>query len=55
MLKRRLIEVEEIVGDLPRRGAAAGLSAPLLEAAYTHLALDQDKVVRAGQALPPPS
>lgn len=49
----RPIEVEEIVGDLWRRGAAAGLSTPLLGAAYTHLALYQDKVARAGQALPP--
>jgi 2-dehydropantoate 2-reductase len=37
--KRRPIEVEQIIGDLVRRGRVAGLSTPLLDAAYTHLAL----------------
>ncbi len=43
----RPIEVEAIIGDLLRRGVAAGLSAPLLAAAYTHLALYQSRVLRA--------
>ena len=43
----RPIEVEVIIGDLLRRGVAAGLSAPLLAAAYTHLAVYQARVLRA--------
>ena len=33
------VEVEEIIGDLVRRAAAAGVATPLLAAAYTHLAV----------------
>ena len=42
----RPIEVEEIIGDLVRRGASAKIAAPLLEAAYIHLAVYQNKVAR---------
>jgi 2-dehydropantoate 2-reductase len=37
--KGRPIEVEQIIGDLARRGRDAGLATPLLSAAYTHLGL----------------
>ncbi len=37
------IEAEAIVGDLVRRGADAGLSAPLLAAAYVSLVVHQNK------------
>ena len=40
----RPIEVEEIIGDLLRRGATAGIDAPLLSAAYVHLLVYQNKV-----------
>lgn len=40
----RPIEVEEIVGDLVRRGAKVNLAAPLLCAAYTHLLVYQNRV-----------
>jgi 2-dehydropantoate 2-reductase len=36
------VEVDEIIGDLYRRGMDIGLSSPLLRAAYTHLRLYQD-------------
>jgi 2-dehydropantoate 2-reductase len=39
----RPIEVEEIIGDLVRRGARAELPTPLLATAYTNLALYQNK------------
>jgi 2-dehydropantoate 2-reductase len=42
----RRIEVEEIVGDLLRRGTECGLSTPLLATAYTHLALYQNRITR---------
>jgi 2-dehydropantoate 2-reductase len=41
----RPIEVEEIIGDLLRRGAESGLSTPLLATAYTHLALYQNRII----------
>ena len=41
------IEAEAIVGDLVRRGANAGISAPLLSAAYVSLVVHQNKVGRA--------
>jgi 2-dehydropantoate 2-reductase len=41
----RRIEVEEIVGDLLRRGTECGLSTPLLATAYTHLALYQNRIM----------
>jgi 2-dehydropantoate 2-reductase len=41
----RPIEVEEIVGDLLRRGTERGLSTPLLATAYTHLALYQNRIM----------
>jgi len=40
------VEVEEIIGDLYRRGVAAGLQTPLLEAAYTHLCIYQNMIER---------
>jgi 2-dehydropantoate 2-reductase len=39
----RRIEVEEIVGDLLRRGDQAGIAAPLLSAACVHLRVYQNK------------
>ena len=43
----RPIEVEAIIGDLLRRGAAAGVSTRLLAAAYTHLAIYHARALRA--------
>ena len=43
----RPIEAEQIVGDLVRRGADAGIATPLLSAAYVHLAVYQNKVTAA--------
>jgi 2-dehydropantoate 2-reductase len=40
------VEVEQIVGDLLRRGEHAGVATPLLAAAYTHLALYQQRIDR---------
>lgn len=40
----RDVEVEEILGDLVRRGAEAGLKTPLLSAATIHLRIYQNKV-----------
>ena len=40
----RPIEVEEIIGDLVRRGQKSSLQTPLLEAAYTHLSVYQNKI-----------
>jgi 2-dehydropantoate 2-reductase len=40
----RPLEVEQIVGDLVRRGAKVKLPAPLLSAAYTHLLVYQNRV-----------
>lgn len=40
----RPIEVESIVGDLLRRGNQAGITAPLLSAAYVYLSVYQKKV-----------
>jgi len=42
----RPIEIEEIIGDLLRRGTETGLSTPLLATAYTHLALYQNRISR---------
>jgi 2-dehydropantoate 2-reductase len=39
-------EAEAIVGDLIRRGAKAGIAAPLLSAAYVCLAVHQNKIGR---------
>jgi 2-dehydropantoate 2-reductase len=36
------VEVEEIIGDLYRRGESAGLKSPVLQAAYTHLRVYQN-------------
>ena len=41
----RPIEVEEIIGDLLRRGTESGLSTPLLATAYTHLGLYQNRIM----------
>ncbi|KDM66071.1 ketopantoate reductase family protein [Acidiphilium sp. JA12-A1] len=42
--RNRPIEVENIVGDLVRRGIRAGLEAPLLSAAYVHLRIYQNHI-----------
>ena len=39
LMKGRRIEVEEIIGDLFRRGTQAGLQTPLLATAYTKLSI----------------
>jgi 2-dehydropantoate 2-reductase len=38
------IEAEAIVGDLVRRGAKAGVGAPLLSAAYVSLVVHQNRL-----------
>ena len=38
------VEADQILGDLLLRGAKAGLSAPLISAAYTHLCVYQNRV-----------
>ena len=43
----RPIEAETIVGDLVRRGAKAGIAAPLLSATYVHLLVYQSKRITA--------
>jgi 2-dehydropantoate 2-reductase len=40
----RPIEVEQIIGDLLRRGAKAQIATPMLSAAYIHLLVYQNKV-----------
>jgi 2-dehydropantoate 2-reductase len=45
--KGRQIEVENIIGDLVRHGQKAGISTPLLAAAYTHLAVYQNNLSKA--------
>lgn len=45
------VEVEEIIGDLYRRGVGIGLRIPLLQAAYTHLRLYQDTIEQARLSL----
>jgi 2-dehydropantoate 2-reductase len=37
--KGRRVEVDEIIGDLVRRGRDVGIDCPLLIAAQTHLAV----------------
>jgi 2-dehydropantoate 2-reductase len=46
LAENRPIEADQIVGDLVARGQKAGVSAPLLAAAYTHLAIYQSRTVR---------
>lgn len=43
----RDVEVEEILGDLVRRGTEAGLKAPLLSAATVHLRVYRSKLAKA--------
>jgi 2-dehydropantoate 2-reductase len=38
------IEADQIVGDLLARGSKAGIATPLLAAAYTHLAVYQNRL-----------
>jgi 2-dehydropantoate 2-reductase len=38
------IEVEQIIGDLLRRGTKAEIATPMLSAAYIHLLVYQNKV-----------
>ena len=42
-----LVEADQIVGDLVARAERAGLATPLLEAAYTNLAIYQDRLASA--------
>jgi len=42
--RRRPIEVEQIIGDLLRRGTTARIVAPLLSTAYVHLCVYQNKL-----------
>ena len=42
--KNKPIEAEEIIGDLLARGNRAGVHTPLLETAYTHLAIFQHQL-----------
>ena len=44
--RNRPIEVEQIIGDLLRRGTGAGIAVPLLSAAYVHLSVYQNKLHR---------
>jgi 2-dehydropantoate 2-reductase len=44
--KGRRVEVEEIIGDLVRRGRAASIPVPLLAAAYCHLAVYSARLQR---------
>ena len=46
----RPIEVENIIGDLLRRGANTGAATPLLSAAYTHLCVYQNRVALPRQS-----
>ena len=41
--KGRLIEVENIIGDVVRAAAGADVKTPLLDAAYTHLSVYQNR------------
>jgi 2-dehydropantoate 2-reductase len=45
--RNRPIEVEQIIGDLLRRGAKAGIAAPLLSAAFVHLLVYRNKLAVA--------
>jgi 2-dehydropantoate 2-reductase len=47
--KDRPIEVEALVGDLVARGQSAGITAPLLTAAYTRLSVYQNRIASPGQ------
>jgi 2-dehydropantoate 2-reductase len=40
----RPIEVEQIIGDLLRRGTKAQIATPMLSAAYIHLLVYQNKI-----------
>jgi 2-dehydropantoate 2-reductase len=46
LAENRPIEADQIVGDLVARGQKAGVSTPLLAAAYTHLAIYQSRTGR---------
>ncbi len=46
----RPVEVENIVGDLIRRGTHSGIAAPLLSAAYAHLCVYQRRLDQAPRA-----
>jgi 2-dehydropantoate 2-reductase len=47
------VEADQILGDLLRRGAKAGVRTPLISAAYTHLCVYQDRCKSARQPLSP--
>jgi 2-dehydropantoate 2-reductase len=47
LLKGRPVEVENIIGDLVRGAAGAGIETPLLGAAYTHLTVFQNRLENA--------
>jgi len=46
LLKGAPIEAEQIVGDLLARGRQAGVAAPLLSAAFTHLSVYQNRLAQ---------
>jgi 2-dehydropantoate 2-reductase len=47
LIKGAPVEAEQIVGDLLARGQQAGIAAPLLSAAFTHLSVYQNRLARA--------
>lgn len=47
------VEADQILGDLLRRGAGAGLRTPLISAAYTHLCVYQNWIAAARSTGPP--
>jgi 2-dehydropantoate 2-reductase len=47
LMKGAPVEAEQIVGDLLARGQQAGIAAPLLSAAFTHLSVYQNRLARA--------
>lgn len=47
LLNGRQVEVENIIGDLVRAAAGAGIETPLLAAAYTHLSVFQNRLGNA--------
>ena len=47
LMAHRRIEADQIIGDLLARAANAGVSAPLLSAAYTNLCIYQNRIASA--------
>jgi 2-dehydropantoate 2-reductase len=44
MMQGYPIEAEQIIGDLVERATRVGITIPLLQAAYTHLCVYQEKL-----------